>query len=442
MLKPMLAILTTALVFLGCDDTKTPMSNIKAAVIHASPDAPLVNVKVNGDTELADVDYAQAGALSIPSAGSYEIAVDAILPDTTTTTVIGPVTLDLMEDMRYTILAVNKVATGDLEPLVISAPIQTLDANQARVQIVHANVDAPSVDVYVAAVGAGISPDAKIGTVSFKDTLGPLIVPSGNYEIYITPEGSSTVVYDSNAVNVNGDLVIAAIPNVGNGTSPVDLLIYDGETTALVNDANSPTAVRVIHNSVDAPAVDIVANDNFASPLIEDLAFKSATKFLELPADSYNIKVAVANTTTDVIDANLTLMADEKYSVYAVNKVASIEPLVIADTVRAVATEAKVRLVHGSSDAGNVDIYVTTPNADITSLSPTFSSVPFKADTGYVSLAPGSYQVRIVPEGTKNVVIDTNTIDLDGNSIYTAIARDDASTTFGLILLDDFVASK
>ena len=436
----MLALLTAALVFLGCDDaTTTPQSNIKVAVIHASPDAPKVNIKVNDDTPLTDVDYAQVGALSIPSAGSYQIAVDAIFPDATTKTVIGPVGLDFMDDMRYTIFAVNKVATGDLEPLVVSAPIEPLEANQARVQIVHADVDAPSVDVYVAAVGAGISSEAKVGTFAFKDTLGPLVVPSGNYEIYVTPESSSTVVYDSGALNVSGDLVIAAIPNVGNGTSPVDLLIYDGETSTLVNDTNTPTAVRVIHNSVDAPAVDIVVNNNFTSPLVEDLAFTEATDFLEVPADSYNIKVAVANTMIDVIDANLTLTADEKYSVYAVNKVASIEPLVIADTVRAVATEAKVRLVHASTNAGNVDIYVTTPNADITSLEPTFSAVPFKADTGYVSLTPGSYQVRIVPEGTKNVVLDTNTIDLNANGIYTAIARDDAQTTFGLILLDDFL---
>jgi hypothetical protein len=156
---------------------------------------------------------------------------------------------------------------------------------------------------------------------------------------------------------------------------------------------------------------------------------------------TYNIKVAVADTQNAVIDANLTFEKGSMQSVYAVNEVSKIEPLILNDDNRSVATEAKVRLVHGSPTAGSVDIYVTAPDANITGIEPAFSGVQFKEETGYVSLDEGDYRVRVTPTGSKDAVIDTNTISLNAGGVYTAIARDatdDETEPFGLILLDDF----
>lgn len=161
---------------------------------------------------------------------------------------------------------------------------------------------------------------------------------------------------------------------------------------------------------------------------------------MEVPPATYNVKVTAANNPgLVVIDADLDL-ATEEYSVYAMDFLASIQPLVLVDDNRDVATEARVRIVHGSPSAGPVDIYVTAPGADLMTAQPAFTAVPFLADTSYVSLAAGSYDVTVTPAGTKTAAIGPATVQLDAAGVYTAVARDaqGGGTPLGLILLDDF----
>ncbi|MBU2279043.1 MAG: DUF4397 domain-containing protein, partial [Gammaproteobacteria bacterium] len=60
--------------------------------------------------------------------------------------------------------------------------------------------------------------------------------------------------------------------------------------------------------------------------------------------------------------------------------------------------------------------------------------------TGYVSLTPGSYVVSVTPAGSKNAAIGPLRLELAGNKIYTAVARDGENrmAPLGLIVLDDF----
>jgi hypothetical protein len=70
---------------------------------------------------------------------------------------------------------------------------------------------------------------------------------------------------------------------------------------------------------------------------------------------------------------------------------------------------------------------------------PAFSGVPFLADTGYVPLAPGSYDVVVTGAGSQLPAIGPVTLTLDGNGIYTAAAIDqpNGGVPPQLLLLDD-----
>ncbi len=419
-----------------------PVAMTKIQVVHASPDAPLVDLILDGTEIAADVDYKQATAVAEIEAGTHTAEVKAILPDGTTVDGFDPVTADLTQDLIYSVLAVND--TENLEPLILTRPDQAVAATDTRVQIVHAAPQAPMVDVYVTEPDADLSQSSALVTAEFKDSLDATTVTAGDYQIRITLAGDSdSVVYDSGSIALAGgaDLLVAAVENTGPGEQPVNLLIVDANGASELLDAATPAELRVVHASADAPAVDIVANNNFEAPLIEDLAFTEFAGYVDLAADSYNVKVVAAGTETAVIDSDLELAAGTAYNVIAANELASIEPLVLTADNRRVATESKLRIVHASPTAANVDIYLVEVGTDITTVTPTLADVAFLADTDFLSVAPGTYEVIVTATGSTDAAIGPLTISLDAAGIYTAIARDGegGGAPLGLILLDDFV---
>ena len=139
------------------------------------------------------------------------------------------------------------------------------------------------------------------------------------------------------------------------------------------------------------------------------------------------------------IDANPAFDAGREYTVMAVGRLASIEPLVLQDDRRRVSTQAKVRIIHGSPSAGAVDIYVVAPGGSIQSATPAFANVAFKANTGYVSLAAGRYDVIVTPTGSKTAAIGPATVTVANGGIYSVAARDavGGGTPLSIISLDD-----
>lgn len=422
------------------DDDGAPQTGLR--VIHASPDAPKVNVLLDGEAVLTEVDYKGGSGLRSLDRGIYDITVDAITPagDATVITVNDAV---LDADTDYTVLAVGKVANSTLVPLVIANPDTAVPSGQARAQVVHGAPDAPAVSVYVTAPGADLAGATALGTFSFGEDLGPVEVPAGNYQIRVTLAGNPTaVVYDAGTVALasGADLLLVAVANTTTGPSPITLLVNDGSTQAELLDVATTADVRAGHLSPDAPAVDVIVNDDLANPLFNAATYPSLTPYASVPPATYNIKVVDdATQGLTVINENLALARGVSYSVLAVNLLEDIEPLVLTDDRRSIATEARVRIVHGSPGAGNVDIYVAAPSTDINTVNPTFANVPFKANTGYVGLTAGTYEVSVTPAGAKTPVAIFATLPIANGDIFTVIARDNTGggAPLGLLVEDE-----
>jgi hypothetical protein len=417
-----------------------PPAITKVQVLHASPDAPAVNITI-GTTNFSGVDYKSGTAALALFAGTRTVKVDGIVPGGTAT-VIGPVDVNFMEKKLYSIVAIGDVAT--IHPLILEQPDTPVAGGSVRLRLVHAAPAAPRVDVYLTAPGASLSGAAPVGTFSFGEDLGPVEVMADNYQVRVTAAGNAAaVVFDSGTITLarGKNLLIAAVQNTDTGAAPISLVVQDGSGSAQILDAATPAALRVVHASPDAPAVDVVVNDNFASPLVSHLNFPEFTPFVNVAPATYNVKVTDSATQTLVpINASVSPAAGISYTVLAVGDLAAIEPLIVADDPRRVATEAKVRIIHASPTAQNVDIYVTAPGASIATLAPTLANVPFKANTGFLPLAAGSYDVTVTPAGSKTAAIGPATIAVTAGGVYTAVARDapGGGVPLGLILMDDF----
>jgi len=441
----LIPFLVLPLIACNDDDDNDPIEEMmpqsfKVQVVHASQDSPNVNVSVNGSETLSDVTYKQASSRLTLDEGTYSLQVDGITPNGNAT-VIGPLDVNFAPDQLYTVLAVNQ--TASIEPLVINQADFTPADGELTVQVIHAASNAPTVDIYLTAPGADISDTAPTTTLSFKDTLSATDIPAGDYQIRVTPTGDGTVVFDSGTISLPAGVLlnVAAVANTTTGDSPISLLAITDEGATEILDVNSPADFRVFHVSADAPNVDAVVNDDFANPVVTDLAFPDFTGYLSVPEATYNAKVVPTGANTPVvIDADLALEAGASYSVLAVNDLANIEPLVLADTRRTISTEAQLRIVHGSPAAGAVDIYLVAPGTDVNDVAPTLSNVPFKAETGYLSVAEGDYDVVVTPTGSKTPAIGPAAINLSNGGIYTIVARDNAGggAPLNVILTDDF----
>ncbi len=427
------------------------------AVLHASPDAPDVNVLVDGQAAVSGLAFGQGTAPVTLATGAHTLAVQARLPGGAVATVI-PATGDSVSETfaaatQYIVIAEGAVAA--IGPQIFSRPLTPVTAGQARVQVFHAAPAAPKVDVYVTAPGAGVAGQAPLGSFSFKETLGPVEVPAGSYEIYVTVAGTKTVVFDSGSVPLpaGADLLIAAEQNTGPGASPITLAVTDdqGKNSQLL-DVATPAPVRIIHASPDAPAVSVYVNNSFAAPLVPCLAFPGYTGAQAASCPTYTAYTPVfpvgsvtsaqvtpyGNAGVIAINAPLALKAGTQYSVYAVGDLAQIAPLLVTDDTRRLATAAKLRVIHASPAAGPVDVYLTS-GSSIGSATPVLTNVPFKADSGFLGVAAGTYYVTVTPTGTKTAAIGPLAVTLAVKGIYTAVAVDHVGggAPLGLIALDD-----
>jgi hypothetical protein len=168
--------------------------------------------------------------------------------------------------------------------------------------------------------------------------------------------------------------------------------------------------VRVLHASPDAPAVDIYVN---GSKALSDVPFKGLSDYVALDAGTYKLEVKVAGSDTVVIGTDATVEAGMKYTVAAIGKLA-----VFVDDGAIEAGKTKLRVIHLSPDAPAVDVALkgqAPADALVKNLS-------FPDATGYLVVAPGTYDLEVRLAGTETVALDLAGTAVDGDTNYTVFA--------------------
>jgi len=184
----LLLVALSAMLAVGCSDdddnpmTSTPPSPSNVMIVHASPDAPEVDVLINDGTAVEDLGFtANTGYVPL-TPGEYNVKVNAA---NTTTTVINE-NLALDPAANYTVFAVDQLS--EITVLVLADDLTTPASGKAHVRFVHLSPDAPAVDIALAGGGAVLFPN-----VSFTEFLGFAPLDAGTYDLEVRVAGTSTV---------------------------------------------------------------------------------------------------------------------------------------------------------------------------------------------------------------------------------------------------------
>jgi hypothetical protein len=203
------------------DDNTGPEGEARVRVVHASPDAPDVDVLVDDAEVLSDVPYlAASGYLAVPP-GGRNLKVNAA--GTETTVIDADVTLT--DGTDYTVIASGPVAA--IAPIVLQDDNSAPGAGNARVRAIHGAPSAPAVDIYVTAPGADLAAETPALTgVEFGDVADYIEAPAGDYQVRVTPAGTKTVAIDSGTLTLAAGQVRTAIAvDAVGGGAPFDLLL-------------------------------------------------------------------------------------------------------------------------------------------------------------------------------------------------------------------------
>lgn len=329
-------------------------------------------------------------------------------------------------------------------------------AQNAFVQIIHNSPDpaADSVDIYL---DNGMMP--AISDLKFREATGFVGIPITTDSVGIAP-GNSTGPGDiianfpvTGLLAPNQNYVVMATGLLDTDPANVDttngaaniaftVKIFAPATTTSNAGTND---LLVYHGATDAPAVDVIANNNTGTKLIDNLSYGNFQGYANVPASQYVLDVNVAGTSTTAASyfVDLAPLAETPLVVFASgfldpskNSNGSAFGLFAVSPAGGMALElpaignARAQIVHNSPDinAETVDIYINTTKDTLKE-----EDVPFRAATGFIDF-PTNYGVEVViaaPTSTDitDQVVFRDTITAQTGESYHVIASGLVDTT-------------
>jgi hypothetical protein len=387
------------------------------SIVHASPDAPLVDIYVDGQRVLSGLGFGWWSNWVALPAGEHQVQVTA--SGAAVDTAVIDATLDLEAGMAYQVAATGFVA--EITPQVYAGDFSDLGDDMARVRAVHTVPDAPAVDI---ALAGG---DVLVSGLEFPNASDYLEVPAGTYDLEVRVAGTMDVVLPLPGVELTGGTVydVYAIGTAANAQiypfvipttmAPAADMAMASCGIVLGIGAEGDACVNVVHASPDAPAVDVWVNGQVA---LSNLAFGEFSGWVALPAGEYQVAVTPTGMGSEsaVIDAAIAVEAGMAYHVAATGTVAEIAPAIFpADVSMLDEGNARVRVIHTSPDAPAVDIAVAGGDVLIPNLA-------FPSASDFLEVPAGTYDLEVRPAGSTDVALPLPGVALEAGMSYDVFA--------------------
>lgn len=280
---------------------------IRARILHASPDAPTVSIDVgnDGSNEVpALARFADTGSdgVALPSDTSLQVGIANGL---TAFTIPG-----LPAGVEATVIAAGRLGAAraseddafGLYALVDDALVVFLKQNP-KVYVFHASPDAPTVDLKAGAATI-------VNDLSFRELSAPVQVPPAAYTLGIFEETGTTQVTTYTTPSLAAGESYLAIATGFLSATPAFQVLALNEAIGL--DAANAT-FQAIHASPDAPTVTVGIDNGAFVPLASAFSFTDISGDVTAPPATYDLALSVDGTTTALQFSGVALGAGDRF---------------------------------------------------------------------------------------------------------------------------------
>jgi hypothetical protein len=349
---------------------KLPIARLR--IVHASPDAPKVDIYVRGiPFPIVRAAYGQSTRYLPFFRGNYTIDLRASPSRVTDPVAYSTGPVSLASGAKITAVAAGLLASKDaasaFRVLPLAESFQDGKANEAVVRIVHASPDAPTVGIDV---GNDDPTNSEVPSLArFADTgaSGIALPANAALQVGITAGGNRVTAFTTPALPAGADLFVIATGLLGKLPREVDgfdLLAVGPRGT--IGFIRQNPVVYALHASPNAPAVDVFAG---TTKVLAGLSFGGLSEPLQLPPGGYTLDFFGASASAAPEGAPAAsatvqgLAAGERYLTVATgflgatsnerafNVLVQREGFALDD-----AAGARVRALHASPDAPAVDL--------------------------------------------------------------------------------------
>ena len=367
--------LVAAVTLFACDDDDNDFPDVDPdddgllRVVHASPDAPAVDIFIIGDDDAiaSTLEYGETSDYEPIDKGAHRIQLRAAGTDT----VVFEGDVSIPAGAKVTAIAAGAITSTDPADAFRLIPVISTETGpnqgQVLVRVIHAGSDAPTVAIDLNDDGSVELPAVERFGVTDVDAIAlPIDQP---LQVGVLAGGRDVTAFTLPglpSLDAGNELLVIAtgrLADLPRQDTGFGLLVVGPNGTITFIEQN-PT-LYALHASPDAPAVDLrLAGVNGT---IDDLSFGELVP-IQVPPGDYALSIFAADSTstTPVATANIQgLEAGERYLAIAAGMLtpaaneAGFTVLQFREQFELDANP-RLRLVHASPDAPAIDVSTVT----------------------------------------------------------------------------------
>lgn len=422
--RSILTLLLAGLLAVGCAESQRPSASGKGTIrgVHAMPSAPGLNFLIE-EQSLGTLSYKGTTTAEAFDDLTYNFNFETRFPGDADVRRIATRSLAVVADTDY-VLALT--GTVDAPSVVVwETPERQWEGSETvfEASVGHLAASLGEVDVYLqpSTAATPVLGEAQ-GTLTFGDKLPPFDVENGAYVFTVTAPGDpGNVLFRSNPRSFSERTSVLFTMQEADAsiTSPISVHTVDSAgTSSDLADADSTPTRRYFHAASGTTNLDVVVDQDFAAPLVTNLAFGTISADVPVPAgESTYTFTQTGNPGGSLLEEENTIVANTRSTTFVLGTPGNLATLSFADNRRPVAGLAKLRMTLVSSNFDVVDLYLLQAGTAISEADSTHPDFDNLVSTGYLQLAAGSYELTVTTAGEKTVVAGPLALDLVSGSV-------------------------